>query len=288
MIDRLGGAGVPRAAVAAAVLAALLVGGCVRTQEPASTPSAPAPSPTAGALDTVPVYYLVETANQLRIAREFTRIPGAADDPATAAVARMLTGPAADPDYTTPWNPATTVRSVTVAEGLITVDLSAEARTANVGAAGAELAVQQLVYTATAALQQTLPVVLLIDGAPAGELWGHVVWDGAVERAPALDVRQLVQINDPGEGAAVPSSFTVTGEAAVFEATLPWRILDDSGEVVQEGFAMTAEGQRLAPFEFRIDFTGPPQAYTLEIREDDPSAGEGGPVMTDDKRITIG
>lgn len=277
------------AAVAAAATLALLIGACGggATPEPTPEPSNSTPSPS-GASATVPVYYLVDTANQQRLAREFTRLEGAGNDPATAAVGRMLSGPAADPDYGTPWNPETQVRSLEVTDAVITVDLSEEARTANVGAAGAELAVQQLVYTVTAALQQDLPVVLLIEGQPAGELWGHTVWGGPIARAPALDVRLLVQINDPGEGAAVASSFTVTGEAAVFEATLPWSILDAAGDPVQEGVAMTAEGQTMAPFEFVIDFTGPAGTYTLQIREDDPSAGEGGPVMTDDKTITIG
>ena len=236
----------------------------------------------------MPVYYLTDTANQLRLAREFTRLEGAAADPAGAAVTRMLSGPAADPDYASPWNPATTVRSIEVADGVITVDVTSDARTADVGAAAAELAVQQLVYTVTAALQQTLSVVLFIDGEPAGELWGHVVWDAPIGRAPPLDVRLLVQINDPAEGVSVPSSFTVTGEAAVFEATLPWRILAADGAVVQEGFAMTASGQELAPFEFRVDFAGPSGSYVLEIRESDPSSGEGRPAMVDDKTITIG
>jgi hypothetical protein len=273
--------------------AVLLVAGCTDDSAPEPTPTSPpsaSPAPTASPAEaaTVPVYYLTDTASQLRLAREFTSLQGAAADPAGAAVAQMLSGPAADPDYASPWNPATTVRSVELAEDVITVDVTSEARTAEVGAAAAELAVQQLVHTVTGALQQTLPVVLLIDGEPAGELWGHVVWDGPIGRAPALDVRLLVQINDPAEGASVPSSFTVTGEAAVFEATLPWRILAADGAVVQEGFAMTASGQTLAPFEFRVDFTGPAGTYALEIRESDPSSGEGRPAMVDDKTITIG
>jgi hypothetical protein len=294
MVGRLLGSGWgSRAAGALAIASVLLVGGCTDDPAPQPTPTSPSaasPDPTSSpaAAATVPVYYLTDTANQLRLAREFTRLDGAAADPAGAAVARMLSGPAADPDYASPWNPAAAVRSIEVAEDVITVDVTRQARTAEVGSAAAELAVQQLVYTVTGALQQTLPVVLLIDGEPAGELWGHVVWDGPIDRAPPLDVRLLVQINDPAEGASVPSSFTVTGEAAVFEATLPWRILAAGGAVVQEGFAMTASGQTLAPFEFRVDFTGPAGSYVLEISESDPSAGEGRPAMVDDKTITIG
>jgi hypothetical protein len=86
----------------------------------------------------------------------------------------------------------------------------------------------------------------------------------------------------------VPSTFTVTGEAATFEAVLPWRITDGAGTVVQSGTARTAEGFVMSPFEFTIAFTGQPGSYTLEVRQDDPSGGAGGPVMTDDKTITIG
>jgi len=235
----------------------------------------------------VPVYYLVDAAGDIRLAREF-RAPQVDGSRAEAAVDLMLSVPAADPDYSSPWNTATEVRSVVVADDLITVDLSEDARTASVGADAAETAVQQLVYTVTAAEQLDVPVSLLIEGEPAGELWGHVVWDEPISRAPLLQTRLLVQINDPAEGTAVPTTFNVTGEAATFEAVLPWRITDTSGAEVQSGTAQTAEGQTMAPFEFTVNFTGPAGTYVLEIREDDPSDGEGGPVMTDDKTITIG
>lgn len=237
--------------------------------------------------ETVPVYYLVDAAGDFRIAREF-HTAEITSSRAAAAVELMLSVPAADPDYFSPWNPATKVRSVVVAEDLITVDLSADARIASVGSDAAGAAVQQLIYTVTAAEQRTVPVSLLIEGQPAGELWGHVVWDAPISRAPILETRLLVQINDPAEGTAVPATFTVTGEAATFEAVVPWRITDSTGMVVQSGSAMTTEGFTMSPFEFTIAFTGQPGTYTLQVREDDPSGGEGGPVMTDDKTITIG
>ncbi len=276
--------------ISASLACAVCLAGCGSEPDPSPSASSPAPTQSTTPLGdsaTVPVYYLIDTPNGLRLAREFQRTEEAAGA-AVAAVSRMLSQPAADPDYSSPWNAAARVRSVDVSDDVIRVDLTQDVREASVGAAAADLAVQQLVYTVTAALQQDLPVALLIEGEPAGELWGHVVWDQPVSRAPALDVRLLVQINDPGEGVSVPASFTVTGEAATFEANLPWKILDGSGAVVQQGSGMTAEGQTLAPFEFRIDFTGAPGSYVLQIEEDDPSDGEGGPVMIDDKSITIG
>lgn len=282
-----------RAVLCAGAVLALLIGcGGSGPAEPTpsgsasgSPPASASPSPTAG--QTVPVYYLTDAPDGFRLAREF-RPAEVPNTRAGAAVAQMLSVPAADPDYSSPWNPDTQVRSVEVDADLITVDLSAQARTASVGADAAETAVQQLIYTVTAAEQLDVPVSLLIEGQPAGELWGHVVWDQPQSRAPLLQTRLLAQINDPAEGTSVPTTFTVTGEAATFEAVLPWQIIDPDGTVVQAGSTMTAEGQKVAPFEFTITFTGEPGTYTLQVSQDDPSGGEGGPVMTDDKTITIG
>ncbi|GAA3827675.1 hypothetical protein GCM10022242_31290 [Nocardioides panacisoli] len=207
-----------------------------------------------------------------------------ASDPAVGAVEAMIAGPE-DPDYATSWNPATRVVDVRRAPGAIEVDLSADARTASVGSGLAALMVQQLVYTASAALGPQRPVQLLIDGRPAGELWGVLTWTGPEHRDPPVDVRNLVQIDVPAEGAALHSPVTVRGDAAVFEATLPWRVLDTSGRVVRSGTAMTAEGQRFSPYSFRVRL--PAGRYVAEVREDDPSGGEGGPAMTDTRSFTV-
>jgi hypothetical protein len=76
----------------------------------------------------------------------------------------------------------------------------------------------------------------------------------------------------------------VTGEAAAFEANVPWRVLRD-GAVVQEGFATSAEGQRFAPYSFTV--TLEPGEYVVLVTEDDPSGGEGRPPFVDDKTITV-
>jgi hypothetical protein len=224
------------------------------------------------------VYFLQDTPRGLRLDREFHSVPGR--DPAEAALTEMLAGRSQDPGSTSPWNPQARVLGVTSGGGVITVDLSPEATRADVGSEAAELAVQQLVYTVTAALQSDVPVRLLVDGQPVAELWGHVATDRPIRRADPLDVRKLVQINDPAFGAETGRSVTVTGEAAVFEATLPWQLLDADGRTVTSDFAMTEEGQRFAPFSFDLS-TLEPGSYTIVITEDDPSGGEGGGPMTD-------
>jgi len=271
-----------------AALAATLLAGCAGPTGPTTTASAsPTPSvtsatPSAEPTEAVGVYYLIDNGTDLRLAREFRRVAG---DPLVGAVETMIAGPL-DPDYVTTWNPATRVRSITQSDEGFTVDLSADARTANVGSPGAALMIQQLVHTVTAAAGENLPVLLLIEGEPAGELWGAVSWDEPVSRAPALEVRLLVQLNSPGEGDRVSSPVVVTGEAAVFEATLPWKVLDTAGLVVKEGTAMTEEGMTFSPFRFEVALD--PGSYVVQITEDDPSDGEGGPLDTDSRSIVVG
>lgn len=285
-------------AMAVVTVAALtMVAGCGDEQPTATEPSAsatsastsPSPdtSPSQSASETsigstpVEVYYVVDTRAGLRLAREQREVP--ADDPTAGGIAAMIAG-ADDPDYTSTWNPATQVLGVTQEGRTVTVDLSADARTADVGSEGAALMVQQLVYTATQG-DPKARVQLLIDGQPAGDLWGTVSWTRPVRRADPLDVRQLVQIDTPTEGATVSSPVTVSGDAAAFEATVPWRVLDDRGKVVQKGFTNAAEAFTFSPYSFTVELD--PGTYTIEVREDDPSGGEGGKPTVDTRSVTV-
>jgi hypothetical protein len=251
---------------------------------PSPTPSpTTSPSPTGDGGEAVAVYYTVDTRVGIRLAKELRDVAG--DDVVAAAVEAMVSEPD-DPDYSTTWNPDTEVLGVDEDDGTISVDLSEEARTANAGSEAAAIMVQQLVYTATeAAGDEDATVELLIEGEPAGELWGVLEWSEPIGREDPLDVRMLVQIDEPREGATVGSPVTVTGDAAAFEANVPWRVLDEAGEEVETGFTMTTEGQTFAPFEFEVELE--PGTYTIEISEDDPSGGEGGTPMTDTKSVTV-
>ncbi len=271
------------AALAAGAVAAL--GACTppdgggATPSPTSSASETAPSQTVA----VPAYYMIDTRAGLRLARETTEVE--TDDPVATAVERMIAGPA-DPDYSTTWNPATQVLGISRQGETIVVNLSEDARTANVGSPGAALMIQQLVYTATdAAEEESAPVQLLIEGEPAGELWGAVVWDQPVAREDPMNVRMLVQIDSPGEGADVTSPVAVSGDAAAFEANVPWKVLDADGAEVQAGNTLTSEGQTFAPFSFTVDLE--PGTYTIVITEDDPSDGAGGTPMSDSKTVTV-
>jgi len=260
-----------RWAVAVALVAATVTG-CAQAGDPvgrtgATSPTPAAPTSAAAGERALPVYYVAATAAGPRLQREFHRLPAA--DPGTAAVREMLAHPTGtDPDYRNPWPAGTTVRSpVAITADAITVDLTA--------APPSELAAQQLVFTVQGALGSTTPVQLLTNGVPTGP---------RIPRGDPYALRSLVQIDAPADGTSAASPVTVTGEAAVFEATLHWTVLSGS-TTVRTGVTSTAEGQTFAPFRFSLDL--PPGHYTVRISEDDPSDGAGRPVLTDDRTVTV-
>lgn len=280
-----------RPALVGLVLALTVAGGCATDDSgddpdrPSASPStSPSPSSSPSGLPGVTsgVYFLIDTRAGVRLAREERTLDAA--DPATSAVEAMIAGPK-DPDYITTWAPGTRVLSVRRSARVIEVDLSADARRANVGSEAAARMVQQLVYTVTEVLGRGLPVQLLIEGRPAGELWGVLAWDRPVPRERPVDVRMLVQIDHPGEGAALTSPVSVGGTAAVFEAQLSWQVLTADGEVVQQGTAMTSRGQRFAPYSFTVSLA--PGSYVVRVEEDDPSGGAGGTPMSDTRTIIV-
>ncbi|HEX6336670.1 MAG TPA: Gmad2 immunoglobulin-like domain-containing protein [Jiangellaceae bacterium] len=257
------------------------------TSEPATDePSRP---PTTQETETgftgaVPVYFVNDTRAGYRLAREWIAV----DSPRNAieaAVARMIDEPPV-PGYDTLWSPATEIRSVEVRDGAIKVDLSLPGSPV---VREADLAIQQLVYTATAAASLVdrdygaLPVRILVDGKPVDDLGGVDVSD-VLRRAAPLEVRQLVQLNEPSQGATVRSPVQVTGDAAAFEANVLWELLRD-GEVIDSGYTTTLEGQRFSKFTFDLELE--PGEYTIVISEDDPSGGEGGEPMSDERTFTV-
>jgi len=244
-----------RWAVAVALVAATVTG-CAQAADPVGRTGAtsPTPAPTSAAAGP-------------RLQREFHRLPAA--DPGTAAVREMLAHPTGtDPDYRNPWPAGAALRGpVASTADAITVDLTA--------APPSELAAQQLVFTVQGALGSTTPVRLLANGVPTGP---------PIPRGDPYALRSLVQIDAPADGTSTASPVTVTGEAAVFEATLHWTVLSGA-TTVRTGVTSTAEGQTFAPFRFSLDL--PPGRYTVRISEDDPSDGAGRPVLTDDRTLTI-
>ncbi|MGH8838065.1 MAG: Gmad2 immunoglobulin-like domain-containing protein [Jiangellaceae bacterium] len=264
------------------------------TTEPSPETGTPPESPTATSdpqseTATVPVYYVAETPAGQRLAREFRTVP-TPDGPLVAAVETMLSVPPLDPQYQTLWGSATEVRGVDVVGNVIEVDLTDSVDYTGAAPDVAELATQELVYTVTAAASMTraargaLPVRILVEGERTDQLWGELDISEPVPRADQLAVRQLVQINEPAEGAVVGRAVEISGEAAAFEATVGWQIFRD-GELVDDGFATARECCTFSPFSFTVELE--PGSYEVVVTEDDPSGGEGRPPMSDSRSFRV-
>jgi Immunoglobulin-like domain of bacterial spore germination/Sporulation and spore germination len=242
---------------------------------PSGTPKDPAP-PRAS----VPVYYLGGTTTGVRLFREFHEVR--TTDPALGALGEMFVDEPVDPDYSSPWADGSRALSVAHSGGLITVDLSAEAARADVPADTAQLMSQQLVYTVQGALQSTDPVRVLVEGEPAADLLGVPI-TSPMERADPLQVQALTWITSPAERATVDRTFTVDGIAAAFEAQVDWQLLRGSA-VVQEGLAMTAEGQAFSAYSFTVSNVAP-GTYTVRVFQASPE--DGSRQFVDSKAVIV-
>jgi Immunoglobulin-like domain of bacterial spore germination/Sporulation and spore germination len=248
-------------------------------------PELTSPGHNAEGTRAVPVYYVGHTSAGDRLYREFHQVrAGAGEELGSPAVRELLArATGADPAYRSAWPHGWALRTpVRHTAGVITVDLAAGADQPS--AALADWAVRQLVYTVQGALGSADPVRILVGGRSVPRLWGRVDIAEPRARDDPYTVRSPVQIDNPGYGARLGRTFRVSGEAAVFEATVLWQVLRGS-TVVQHGFTSTAEGQKFSPYSFEL--TLEPGAYTLRVYQDDASGGEGRPPISDTRPITV-
>lgn len=238
----------------------------------------------------VPVYYVTDTPAGPRLVREFHRRPVEGERTVEVAVEEALGAAPLDPDYYSPWaGLKVSVQSAAYAGGTLTVDLSGEApprtRPADLSPEQASMAVEQLIYSAQAALGQgnAVPVQLTFDGNPVDQLLGVPVAEGLAAGDP-LDVQAPVWVTSPQDGDRVGRRFPVQGRGAFFEATVSWQLLRGQ-TVVKEGFAMAQECCTLSPFRFTVRGVAPGD-YVLRVYAADMSGGEGF-EHEDTKRITV-
>ena len=137
----------------------------------AGVPSTSTPLETTQASNKAPVYWIGRSNDNVFLYREFRDV-SEQENPVTRALRVMMSEKPLDPDFFSPWqNPKKLATSVS-GKNVITVDVSPDAFNSNVDAETAERAIQQLVYTATAAAAssglidsgQQIQVVMLVDG----------------------------------------------------------------------------------------------------------------------------
>ena len=254
--------------------------------EPTKSSSAPAPS-GGGAL---PVYYIGDTPQGPRLYREFQpNVDGT--EPVSTAVSLAL-GSALDPDYRTGWPAGSSVTTAGLTPDQITIGLSGNLhdRPAGMTAAEAQLAIEQLIYTAQAAYGHgRVPVQFLLNDSHTNRLLGEPASEPLAE-GTWYDTLALVNITDPSEGTHVSGTLHITGLASSYEAIVPWKILQGT-KVVDQKFFMAEQGGdliKLYPFAGDIDLSGlAPGTYTLVCSTDDPSGGAEGNGPTSDTRTIV-
>ncbi len=269
--------------------------------EPAEPPAASSPGDTTSddassapsgppmATRAVAGYYLGDTPSGVRLFREFRSVESADQGP--AASVRLLTTDPADPDYRTEW-PDGSFAQAEVGDDRITVELadsSLEDRPGSMTEEEAQASVQQVVYTLQAYAQQRLPVEFTTADGPVDQVLGTSS-SGSVAQGSPLDTLNLVNLSAPDEGQPVSGRLPVEGVANSFEGNVPWRLQDESGQTVDQGY-FTAEGsmgEQLYPFRGTIDLSSvEPGTYTLVVTTDDPSGGTEGPGASSDSRTVV-
>ncbi len=258
------------------------------TTEPPPTSATPSASDSGGP-ETValPVYFVGDTPQGPRLYREFRSLE--VDNPTDEALALLTAGDTLDPDYTT-LLPEGGLRLETSGPDKIVVTLpDAEwaERPDSMSAQETKLAVQQVVYTVQGIVADRLPVQFVLDGKSSPVLGLDAA--SGFEAADQNDVLAFVNVTEPAEGATVTGTFTASGVANSFEATVPWEIRDQSGAKVLDGFA-TAEGwgDHLYPWQSPVDLSGlAPGTYSFVALTDDPSDGEGSGPTEDSKTIMV-
>ena len=262
--------------------------------EPTATPSqGPTPAPTTSA-GLLPVYYVGDTPAGPRLYREFVTPTGAEVDSARLlqALRDAVIGTPADPDYVTPWPTGWSVEKAGIgsAGGRKVIEIDVEQGTGaswppDNAASDGRLALQQLVYTAQAEMQERLPVRFVgSDGLPLRSLLGVDV-SQPMANDPEMQVLAPVWIIDPAEDAVVGPTFTVDGRGAFFEATVSWQLLRN-GRVVEHGFTTADQGMTLSPYSFTVRDV-PRGDYTLRVFEAGLSDGEGLGEQQDTKTVIV-
>ena len=277
-----------------AFVAVLLLSACgsnSQNSSPSNPPVSSAPSesamPIIDDLQDYAFYFTSETAQGFRLVREVHQVSKVendlGDDKGFNSLVMLVDGqlPPFDGDHRTLWNNGTKVNSLSVTEGIATVDLTLGR--ISLGAESEQRAIDQMVWT----LIENDPTVnsgkFTIDGLVSESLAGHVDFSQAFTLAPSYEVLASVWI-DLLDRSDVSNPVSITVSACTFEANVAWE-LTKGGDVVSSG-ATTAATACPDRSDWSIDLGElAPGNYVLKVS--DTSAEDGSLIFEDTKAFTV-
>ena len=277
-----------------AFVAVLLVSACgsnSQNSSPSNPPVSSAPSesamPIIDDLQDYAFYFTSETAQGFRLVREVHQVSKVendlGDDKGFNSLVMLVDGqlPPFDGDHRTLWNNGTKVNSVSVVEGIATVDLTLGR--ISLGAESEQRAIDQMVWTLIENDPAVTSVKFTIDGIVSESLAGHVDFSQVFTLAPSYEVLASVWI-DLLDRSDVSNPVSITGSACTFEANVAWE-LTKGGDVVSSG-ATTAATACPDRSDWSIDLGElAPGNYVLKVS--DTSAEDGSLIFEDTKAFTV-
>ena len=276
-----------------AFVAVLLLSACgsnSQNSSPSNPPVSSTPSesamPMIDDLQDYAFYFTSETAQGFRLVREVHQVSKVendlGDDKGFNSLVMLVDGqlPPFDGDHRTLWNNGTKVNSVSVVEGVATVDLTLGR--ISLGAESEQRAIDQMVWTLIENDPAVTSVKFTIDGLVSESLAGHVDFSQVFTPAPSYEVLASVWI-DLLDRSDVSNPVSITGSACTFEANVAWE-LTKGGDVVSSG-ATTAATACPDRSDWSIDLGElAPGNYVLKVS--DTSAEDGSLIFEDTKAFT--
>ena len=277
-----------------AFVAVLLVSACGSNSQnslPSNPPVSSAPSesamPIIDDLQDYAFYFTSETVQGFRLVREVHQVSKVendlGDDKGFNSLVMLVDGqlPPFDGDHRTLWNNGTKVNSVSVVEGIATIDLTLGR--ISLGAESEQRAIDQMVWTLIENDPRVTSVKFTIDGVVSESLAGHVDFSQVFTLAPSYEVLASVWI-DLLDRSDVSNPVSITGSACTFEANVAWE-LTKGGDVVSSG-ATTAATACPDRSDWSIDLGElAPGNYVLKVS--DTSAEDGSLIFEDTKAFTV-
>lgn len=205
------------------------------SKEPSPTPAA-SETPTAETMDIV-VYYLKSGVSDFYLVREVHTLPKSVGV-AQAALNELISGtPVTEGAYRV-LPAATKILGIKIENGLATVDFSKDVLNANVGSSGEGLGIDSIVNTLTE-FPTIQKVAFTVEGSVENGMdwWGHVgLYEQPFSRNLGMVYEPAIWVTSPAAGDKVTSPIQLYGSASVFEGTVRYRLTDDNGTILADGF----------------------------------------------------